>query len=155
LKQHSIYTHSIITEFNYPQFDTTNPWPIDYLDEVANFYFKCNKFPQRLGHLPPAVNQEDESDEDDSDYDSSDNEDSRCKRCRSKKKKTKAKNKKVPQTQILPDEPRRKASPPPEEEVEGLIQQLNNMSLNDPKYGPMYYKAVRSDPTGFAIWCIQ
>jgi len=49
-----------------------NPWPIDYLDEVANFYFKRNKFPQRLGHLPPAVNQEEESDEDDSDYDSYD-----------------------------------------------------------------------------------
>ena len=89
---------------NYPQFDTTNPWPIDYLDEVANFYFKCNKFPQRLGHLPPAIDREDESDKDDSEYDlyndSSDEEDTRHRRHRTKKKRTKTKVKKSPKTQI-------------------------------------------------------
>ena len=144
---------------NYPQFDTTNPWPIDYLDEVANFYFKRNKFPQRLGHLPPAIDREDESDEDDSEYDSyndsSDDEDTRRRRRRTKKKRTKTKVKKAPKTQILPGEPMRKISPPPEEEVEGLIQQLNSMSLDDPKYGLLYYRAVKNDSSGLITQCIR
>jgi len=144
---------------NYPQFNTTNPWPIDYLDEIANFYFKRNKFPQRLGHLPAVDHfeyKEYDTDNDDSDSDSDDNTDDNeeyhCKRCCSKKK-TKAKPKKAPLTQIKSDEPMCKVSSPPEEEVEGLIQQLNTMSLEDPKYGLLYYKALKNDPMGLAAQC--
>ena len=47
-----------------------------------------------------------------------------------------------------------RASSPPEE-VEGLIQQLNTMSLDDPKYGQLYYKAAMNDTTGLVIQCIR
>ena len=94
----------------------------------------------------------DDSDSD-SDSDSDGNEEYYRKRRHSKKKKTKAKPKKAPLTQIKPDEPMCKVSSPPEEEVEGLIQQLNTMSLEDPKYGLLYYKALKNDPMGLAAQC--
>ena len=48
-----------------------------------------------------------------------------------------------------------KISPPSEEEgVEELIQQLNSMSLDDPKYGLLYYKAVKNDLKGLISQCI-
>ena len=149
---------------NYPQFDTINPWPINYLDEVASFYFKQNKFPQRLGHLPVTDQYDNgryDSDDSDSDYDSDDEEDDeedyqrRRRRTKRKKNRSKNKGKKPPQTQVLPDEPKRKIASPPEEDVEGLIRQLNTMSLEDPKYGPLYYKTVKNDPTGVAVRCIR
>ena len=143
---------------NYPHFDTSNPWPIDYLDEVANVYFKRNKFLQRLGYLPVTeyyVQKEYETEED-SDYDSEDDSDddkyTYRKKCNLRKKR--ARGKKAPPTQVTPDEPKRRASSPPEE-VEGLIQQLNTMSLDDPKYGQLYYKAAMNDTTGLAIQCIR
>jgi hypothetical protein len=143
---------------NHPHFDTIDPWPIDYLDEVANTYFKRNKFPQRLGDLPLTERyaRRDYETEEESDSESEDDSDDENyhRRHRTKKKKTKAKRKTTPQTQILPDEPMRKISVP-QEEVEGLIHQLNTMSLDDPKYGPLYYKAVKSDSTGLAVRCIR
>jgi len=57
-------------------------------------------------------------------------------------------------TQIKPDEPMHKVSSPPEEEVEGLIYLSVEMSLEDPKYGPLYYKALKNDPMGLAAQCI-
>jgi len=45
----------------------------------------------------------------------------------------------------------RKISPPPEEDAEELIQQLNSMSLDDPKYGLLYYRAVKNDSSGLII----
>ena len=47
-----------------------------------------------------------------------------------------------------------KISPPPED-VEGLIQQLNSMSLDDPKYGLLYYRAVKNDSSGLITQCIR
>ena len=35
----------------------------------------------------------------------------------------------------------------PQNEVEGLIKQLNAMSLDDPQYGLLYYRATKMDPT--------
>ncbi len=143
---------------NYPHFDASNPWPIDYLDEVANIYFKRNKFPQRLGYLPVTEHyaQKDYETEEDSDYDSDDESDDEDYAYRKKRtlRKRKAKAKKAPTTQIMSDEPMRKVPSPPEE-VEGLIQQLNTMSLDDPKYGQLYYKAAMNDATGLAVRCIR
>ena len=48
----------------------------------------------------------------------------------------------------------RKINVPPEE-VDGIIQQLNTMSLDDPRYGQLYFKAVHMDGTGLAEKCIQ
>ena len=143
---------------NYPHFDASNPWPIEYLDEVANIYFKRNKFPQRLGYLPVTEHyaQKDYETEEDSDYDSDDESDDEDYAYRKKRtlKKKKAKAKKAPITQVMSDDPMRKVPSPPEE-VENLIQQLNTMSLDDPKYGQLYYKAAMSDTTGLAVQCIR
>ena len=99
--------------------------------------------------------QKDYETEEDSDYDSDDKSDDKDYAYRKKRtlRKRKAKAKKAPTTQIMSDKPMRKVSSPPEE-VEGLIQQLNTMSLDDPKYGQLYYKAAMNDTTGLAVQCI-
>jgi len=100
--------------------------------------------------------QKDYETEEDSDYDSDDESDDEDYAYRKKRtlRKRKAKAKKAPTTQIMSDKPICKVPSPPEE-VEGLIQQLNTMSLDDPKYGQLYYKAAMNDATGLAVRCIR
>jgi hypothetical protein len=42
-----------------------------------------------------------------------------------------------------------------EQEIEGIIQQLNTMSLNDPTYGHLYFKVMKLDTSGIAKKCIS
>ncbi|KAJ7072753.1 hypothetical protein C8F01DRAFT_1243780 [Mycena amicta] len=42
-----------------------------------------------------------------------------------------------------------------EEEIAGMIKQLNGMKLEDPDYAPTYYKVLALDQTGNAVQCIK
>ena len=148
----------------YPAFDTTEPWPVAAVNEVAEAHFKRNKFAERLLHLPALGLEEDyepyeEEESEDSEYDSdSEYEERRRHKARMRKKNKKpsrAKQDFLPPTRILHEEPSRNIVPPPEEKgIEGLIKHLNTMSLEDPSYGTLYYQAVSRDRTGFAAQCI-
>jgi hypothetical protein len=41
------------------------------------------------------------------------------------------------------------------EEVTGLIQELNKMTISDPEYAPVYYKVMALDTTGVVAKCVQ
>ena len=113
------------------------------VQEIAEAYFKHtkSKFSTQLSHLPSYGYDEEEEESSDSDYnsDSDDSDDLEQYRKHKQKRKKKMKQKKMkskskPPTQIVIEELSRKIVPPPEERgVEGLIQRLNTMSLDDPQ----------------------
>jgi hypothetical protein len=149
-----------------PTFDTSQPWPIDSIKEIAEMYFRRTKFTSQLPHLPSLGYEEDEDEDSDSDYeydsyDSDDYDDDRNYRhkhkSKKKKKKSKSKSKRdYPPTQTVFEEPSRNIVSPPEEKgMEGLIQRLNTMSLDDPQYGTLYYQAVSKDKSGLVAQCIN
>ena len=146
-----------------PSHDISFPWPMALVQKIAEAYFKRSKFSTQLSHLPSYGYDGEEEDSSGSDYDSDsdDSDDLEQYRKHKQKKKKKMKQKKMkskskPPTQIVVEEPSRKIVPPPEErEVEGLIQRLNTMSLDDPQYGTLYYQAVTRDKTGLVAQCIR
>ena len=146
----------------HPNHDLSDPWPIEYVGHIADLHFKRDKFSEKLVHLPAlGIEMESDYDSDESDLDS-DSDDSEYeyerrvrKKRSSKKRKYKHKERKLRLTRpVLEEEPMRKIHPPPEE-IEGIIEQLNTMSINDPKYGQLYFKAVSNDKTGIAAKCIR
>lgn len=150
-----------------PAFDTSQPWRIQDIQEIAEIYFKRTKYTNQLPHLPALgfAEEEDEYDESDDDFDNdSDDSDSdddryRCRRHKSSKKKKKKKSRQTKQefnpTQILAEKPSQNIISPPEDNgVDTLIQKLNIMSLEDPHYGALYYQAVSKDPSGLVAECI-
>src|ERR1700674_2504331 len=149
-----------------PAFDDSDPWPITLVQEVAEVHFKRNKFTDKLFHLPAlgiGRRYEEEDDEDSEDEYESEDEDYEEERRKQKKKSAKKKAKswdkpfrKLPTTQVMKEESSRKIVPPPEDGgIENIIQQLNTMSLEDPRYGALYYKAVKNDRSGFVAQCIN
>jgi hypothetical protein len=150
-----------------PTFDTAKPWPIDDVQNVAEAHFKCNKFADELFHLPALgirrTYEEDDDDEDD--YNDSDSEEDdyeeECRRRRKRptKKKPKPRDRSFrvePPVQTMREEPSRRIVPPPEDSgIEKIIHQLNTMSLEDPQYGALYYKAVKNDRGGLVAQCIN
>ena len=146
----------------YPNHDLSDPWPIEYVGQIAELHFKRDKFSEKLVHLPSLgieIESDYDSDESDLDSDSDDSEYEYERKVRkkksSKKRKSKRKDRKLRLPRpVLEEEPMRKIHPPPEE-IEGIIEQLNTMSINDPKYGQLYFKAVSNDKTGIAAKCIR
>lgn len=161
-----------------PTYDTSDPWPITQVQEVADAYFNRNKFSEKLLHLPSLGvrrKYEEEEEEDDfyhydseeDDEDDDDDEDDyhyQLKKKTPKKKdkdlkKSKSKPKSFrgpPPIKVLKEESSRKIIPPPEDgKIEQIIHQLNTMSLDDPKYGSLYYQAIKSDTQGIVAQCIQ
>ena len=123
----------------------SEPYEVAKVCTAAETYFQRDKFPLMLlnaGELGIELG-EDSSDEESEGYDSSDDEYAERERRRRKKKKL---------THTRGHNPDRKSSSSksgkfngPKEEVEGLIKQLNSMSLDDPNYGHTYYKAISMD----------
>jgi hypothetical protein len=149
----------------FPTFDNSEPYPISFVQDIAQTYFKRSKFSSHLPHLPMlGFEEEEEEEEEDTDeeydYSSSDEEYAKrqCRKLKAKKKKKKARtqSKSEPYTQIISEEPSRRIELPPEEnDVGGLIQRLNQMSIDDPAYGHLFFQAVSQDRTGLAEKCIM
>ncbi|KDR84718.1 hypothetical protein GALMADRAFT_52867, partial [Galerina marginata CBS 339.88] len=116
-----------------------------------------------LGFIGESENSDSDSDSDSEESEASsdsDQEDYDYKRKRKEKYRRKHKPRqkdKHHKTSRLPqfEEDRTHKVNVPPEEIEGMIQQLNTMSLEDPKYGQMYFKVLQLDTTGIAEKCIR
>lgn len=150
----------------YPAFNNELPWPIEYVSETADNHFRRDKFTDRLLHAPTFGNSREYNNSDsDSDYYSSDSENSDSdsederyhyrKHKRHSRKKPRSKRKSMlPKITHKEDDRTRKINAPPEE-IEGMIEQLNSMSLDDPKYGQIYYRVMKLDTSGIVEKCIR
>ena len=145
----------------HPDHDTRSPWPIDHITAIVDSHFKRGKYGDRLV-LPTRFTQADDTDYPNSDSESegtdsdSDSEYERRHCSKSSKKKRKAKkstDSKKPATQQL-EEDRTRVIKAPQEELEGIISKLNTMSIDDPTYGALYFKALSTDTTGLVARCI-
>jgi len=126
-----------------PNYDASTPYTIEQICSVAENYFKHNKFTEMVFNpLKYQIDDDSDSDSDNSSTDSdSDSEyDSKRKRRLRKKKKTKHVRKSSEK-----EKPTQKYQGS-EQEIEGMIQQLNTMSLSDPKYGHLYFKVIFLPP---------
>ena len=152
-------------EARLPLHNKINPWPMNEIDRIADQHFQRDTFYDRLSHVSSlGINREREimEDSDDTDTDSDYESDSHYQRkylSRKRRKllKKKAIERQVPETltiQKIEDDRKHKISAPPEE-ISTIIQQLNTMSLDDVRYGQLYFQAVSMDPTGFAAKCIR
>ena len=148
----------------YPAYDASiEPWSITRVQDIAESHLKRNTFSDKLYHLPALgvkkrYEDEDDEEEDDDDDDDDYEEERRYrkkKKTPKKKSKTTNPNRGFPPLPPLKEETSRRIVPPPEDgRIEEIIHQLNTMSLEDPRYGSLYYKAVKDDRSGLAAQCI-
>jgi len=135
-----------------PNYDASTPYTIEQICSVAENYFKRNKFTEMVFNpLKYQLDEDSDSDSDNSSSDSdsdSDYDSKRRRKLKKKKKKTKHARKSVEK-----EKPTQKYQGP-EQEIEGMIQQLNTMSLSDPKYGHLYFKVMKLDTSGLAQKCV-
>ena len=152
-----------------PNTDMTTPFPIEDIKKVVENIFERNRFDFNLADSDSDL--PDFGDEYDSDMSSeeSSEEESASERRKRKKKDKRAKRKRTPKRNLdsEDEQPRsdsvtrrvagrstshgqptdkRTSQPQQQDEVENLIKQLNGMSLEDPKYGLTYFKAIKLDP---------
>jgi len=134
-------------------YDASVPYTIDQIRAVARNYFQRNKFTDRVVH-PLDYELEDNSDSDSEESSSSSESESDYNRKKKKKyKKKPLKRTKHTKRSVEKERPTQQYQGP-EQEIEGMIQQLNTMSLNDPTYGHLYFKVMRLDTSGIAQKCI-
>ncbi|KAJ7487192.1 hypothetical protein B0H11DRAFT_1656773, partial [Mycena galericulata] len=131
----------------HPNHNLTEPFTVEQVSEVAEAYFQRDKFSQMLFGTGPSIpmdSSEEDSDTEASDNDYSSDEDrqrKRRKKSRTKKTKRREKHKDIStgRTGRTRDEDHKTT------EVEGMIKQLNSMSLEDPTYPSTYFKVMRMD----------
>jgi len=147
-----------------PNHDMSNPFPVADVTAAAEAILKRNRFDNIFGDSDNEELSDDElSSDDDSDSESSEDSDAEYKKRRAKKakkaKKLKAKKKaekKKKQKKDDSDDDEEKKVPVKkivatakkaheDQEVENLIKQLNGMSLEDPSYNYLYWKAMKID----------
>ncbi|KII83146.1 hypothetical protein PLICRDRAFT_77662, partial [Plicaturopsis crispa FD-325 SS-3] len=147
-----------------PSRDMSKPFGYDDIDKVATAYLQRDKFPTMIIDSDSEDDDttlsdlsEDTSDSEESDSDSDDERDRRRKKKEKKKTALKKTLKKKRPAKVVDDDdeedekPIRRGKNPAQadkqkhEEVEGLIRQLNKMSIDDTEYGATYYKALKID----------
>ncbi|KAJ6608881.1 hypothetical protein B0H10DRAFT_1920769, partial [Mycena sp. CBHHK59/15] len=142
----------------YPAHDLTDPFSVEQVSEIAEAYFQRDKFSQMLLGTGPI--QDTESTDDDSNSGGSEDDDSseeearrkRRKKMRVKKNKRRTRHKDVTGGRLLG---KLRESDPKVTEVEGMIKQLNSMSIEDPTYPSTYFKVMAMDATGIAKQCVR
>jgi hypothetical protein len=121
-----------------------DPYTIEEVAQVAEQHFERNKFTEMFFNAPRREPQYDSSDTD-SDYaDHRRGRRSQRKPKYSRRKKSKAKDRNyspepIPIPTATTATQRYKGS---DDEIEGMIKQLNTMSLQDPEYGSRYFKVL-------------
>ncbi|KAJ6536665.1 hypothetical protein B0H10DRAFT_1668018, partial [Mycena sp. CBHHK59/15] len=136
----------------YPQHELTDPFTVEQVSEMAEAYFQRDKFSQML--LGTGPTQDAESSDEDSESEASDSEDSSDEdtRRKTKKHKRRSKHRDVPSARSS-GKPRE--GDPKVAEVEGMIKQLNSMSIEDPTYPSTYFKVMALNTTGIAKQCVR
>ena len=101
------------------------------------------------------MDEKSDSDSDDSsDELDSDSDYERKRRRQHKKKKSKTKHSMVKTAREPVERPTQRYQGS-EQDISGMIKQLNRMSLQDPAYAYMYFEVLNQDTTGLAQMCIQ
>ncbi|KIY53529.1 hypothetical protein FISHEDRAFT_5289, partial [Fistulina hepatica ATCC 64428] len=152
-----------------PKHDISEPWPAEAIDEQMKSIYNRSRFD---AIIPTAEQfgiervEEDSGSDTESDYSDDSDSDAEYRRShqRSKKKKRRRSSSAKPRRPPPPITPPRSRTPAAAttstkstsqaEAVEGMIKQLNSMSINDPEYGAIYYKTLALDTTGNAAKCI-
>ena len=140
-----------------PKYDASQPYTLDQIEAVAQNYFKCNKFTETVFNpLHYQMDEESDSDSDDSSDESDSDSDYERKRRgqHKKKKKSKTKHSRVKTVREPVERPTQRYQGS-EQDIFGMIKQLNRMSLQDPAYAHMYFEALSQDTTGLAQMYIQ
>jgi len=151
-------------QFMLPNHDIGKPYPVQTICAIAEKHFKRDKFTEMMLSTP-YLDSDSSSDSDDTSGSESDSESSSSssdseydshKKHRSHKKKKKRKkfSKKKADKAIEVNVPSTQRFQGGEDEIEGMIKQLNTMSLQDPSYGHLYFKVLKMDNTGIALKCI-
>jgi hypothetical protein len=138
-------------------YDASQPYELEKIETVAENYFKRNKFTEMVFnplhyHIDEESDSESDDDSDDSDSDS--DYERRRKRRHKKKKKTRTKYSRAKPTKEPAEKPTHRYQGS-EQDISGMIKQLNKMSINDPAYASMYFDVITQDTTGHAKDCIR
>jgi hypothetical protein len=138
-------------------YDASQPYELEKIETVAENYFKRNKFTEMVFnplhyHIDEESDSESDDDSDDSDSDS--DYERRRKRRHKKKKKTRTKYSRAKPTKEPGEKPTHRYQGS-EQDISGMIKQLNKMSINDPAYASMYFDVITQDTTGHAKDCIR
>jgi hypothetical protein len=120
-------------------YDASQPYELEKIETVAENYFKHNKFTEMIFnplhyHIDEESHSESDDDSDDSDSDSE--YERRRKRRHRKKKKTRTKYSRAKPMKEPEEKPTHQYQGS-EQEISGMIKQLNKMSINDPAYANM------------------
>jgi hypothetical protein len=138
-------------------YDASQPYELEKIETVAENYFKRNKFTEMVFnplhyHIDEESDSESDDDSDDSDSDSE--YERRRKRRHKKKKKTRTKYSRAKPMKEPGEKPTHRYQGS-EQDISGMIKQLNKMSINDPAYASMYFDVITQDTTGHAKDCIR
>ena len=133
-------------------YDASTPYTIEQICSVAENHFKRNKFTEMVFN-PLKYQPDEDSDSEDSDESSDSDSDSDYDSRRRRKHRKKKKKAKHARKHAEKEKPTQKYQGTPDQ-VEEMIQQLNTMSLSDPKYGQLYYKVMKLDTSGLAQKCV-
>jgi hypothetical protein len=133
-------------------YNPRDPYTIEDITKVAEQHFERNKFTEMFFNAPRREPQYDSSDSD-SEYEHRRGRWShRAKNTKRRKSRAKDRNYSPEPTPIPTVTTQRYNGSA--DEIEGMIKQLNTMSLQDPNYGHLYFKVLRLDTTGLASQCI-
>lgn len=149
-----------------PGHNPSKPYKIDQVTAVAEHYFHRDRF-DKMFMDAELFNDDSDNEDYDSGSESDTEEDSdseieityrsKSKPKSKKKKPTKKKkstSKKEENNTGDPGKGKQSDGSKGNTEVEGLIRKLNGLSLNDPDYGPTYYRVMSLDTSGLAAKCI-
>ena len=147
-----------------PNHDIGKPYPVATICAIAEKHFKHDKFTEMMLSTP-YLDSDTSSDSDDTSGSESDSESSSSSsdsehgsrkkhRSHKKKKKQKKRSKGKADKAAMTKEAVTQRFQGPEDEIEGMIKQLNTMSLQDSNYGHLYFKVLKMDNTGVALKCI-
>lgn len=137
-----------------PTRSLASPFKVDEINRAAEALLQRDRFD---AYMAGSDDEDDSEDEDDSDEDSSDSDEDDLKTLRRRmKKKAKYSKKKASDSDSDSDDdaPRkkkgkaekRKLKGKEEPEIESLIKELNSMSINDPGYAALVFRAIKLDP---------
>jgi hypothetical protein len=135
----------------------TSYYTIREIEIAAEWYFRRTR-PEAMLLNASEFGFDDYEPEDDSDSDSEDSDsdsDREYQRSRHKKKRSSSRSKREKKVKGSPTTTKKAKFNGNEEEIAGMIRQLNGMKLEDPDYAPAYYKVLALDTTGNAVRCIR
>ena len=130
--------------------DLSEPFGVNEIDLAAETLLQRNRFDRILAdtdsedEASSGEEESSESDDESSDSDSESERERRHRRSRRKKPRTRRRKSEVERSEKV-ETPRKRVVNAPRKEVEGLIRQMNLLTVDDPKYGLAYYRAMKLD----------